>query len=466
MAFTQAPDAELLGLLRQCGDVHLRVQVVPRLFDLLGPQTEGLGNLGLVDVTRRRPAGVELAAKRIVDIIISAFAVTLLLPVILAIAVWIKVDDRGPVLFRQHRIGRRGQPFRICKFRTMSMVSERDELATVGGLESGDVHIEDAVRRMKSAGEQRVTRVGRFLRRTSLDESPALECSARRDESRRPASLAGLRILAALEPWQARRQDVLPGVTGLWQVLGRSDVDWHERQQLDFSYAPLVVSRHRPPDPRRRRSRPSCGGAVPSNSMGLAPRAATTVNLENQQLSALNPTAPISRPLSVVAVMNVAQIELLRDRLASTDDERPRAFIRSIAVGVSSRELRQLLRDADPDVVVVARNGKRGRAENPSPATALMRRARPRDPCGQERFAAAHHARRRGGAPRSRKNNGSCSISRDHGAQRARHDRCRRRDHPSATRGSRRAAPRRWRDRPTGREIAPPAGPWMTGCAS
>jgi lipopolysaccharide/colanic/teichoic acid biosynthesis glycosyltransferase len=97
--------------------------------------------------------------------------------------------------------------------------------------------IQDAVRTLKVDAKHRVTPVGRFLRSTSLDELPQLWnvlCGE--------MSLVGPRPLrafevAALEPWQASRQDVLPGVTGLWQVLGRSDVDWNERQQLDFSYA-------------------------------------------------------------------------------------------------------------------------------------------------------------------------------------------------------------------------------------
>ena len=237
VTFTTAPDAALLEALRRCGDLHLRVQVVPRLFDLLGPQTSGLGNLGLVDVTRRRPAGVELAAKRILDIALSAITLALLSPVILAIAALIKLGDGGPVLFRQERIGRRGRPFSICKFRSMSVDAPDDEDRSVHRLHSGDVEIQDAVRELKQVASDRITTIGRLLRRTSLDELPQLWNVLRGE-----MSLVGPRPLrdfevAALEPWQASRQDVLPGVTGLWQVLGRSDVDWHERQQLDFSYA-------------------------------------------------------------------------------------------------------------------------------------------------------------------------------------------------------------------------------------
>jgi len=237
VTFTTAPDAALLDALRKCGDLHLRVQVVPRLFDLLGPQTAGLGNLGLVDITRRRPAGVELAAKRILDVVLSTVTLTVLSPAILVISACIKFGDGGPVLFRQERIGRRGRPFMICKFRSMSVDAPAEEAHPVHGLHSGAVEIQDAVRELKHAAGGRVTRLGQFLRHTSLDELPQLWNVLRGE-----MSLVGPRPLrdfevAALEPWQASRQDVLPGVTGLWQVLGRSDVDWHERQQLDFSYA-------------------------------------------------------------------------------------------------------------------------------------------------------------------------------------------------------------------------------------
>jgi exopolysaccharide biosynthesis polyprenyl glycosylphosphotransferase len=231
VTFTIAPDAALLEALRECAGLHVQIQVVPRLFDLLGPQSSGLGNLGLVDITRRRPAGVELAAKRILDIVISALALTLLSPLILAIAATIKLSDRGPVLFRQERIGRRGVPFTICKFR--SMTADAPRAARHG--HKGD--IQQAVRSLKADAVQHVTPVGRILRSTSLDELPQLWNVLRGE-----MSLVGPRPLRAfevdaLEPWQASRQEVLPGLTGLWQVLGRSDVDWDERQQLDFSYS-------------------------------------------------------------------------------------------------------------------------------------------------------------------------------------------------------------------------------------
>jgi exopolysaccharide biosynthesis polyprenyl glycosylphosphotransferase len=237
VAFTMIPDAEILEALRECGDLNVRIQVVPRLFDLLGPQSSGFGNLGLTDVTRRRPSGVELAAKRLVDIAVSVVVLTLTAPIFAAIALWIRLDDGESPFFRQERVGLRGKLFSICKFRTMSSAPMAAEHTHLRLLQGGETAIADAVRELKDSSTARITRPGRFLRKTSLDELPQLFNVLRGE-----MSLVGPRPLQAyevdaLEPWQAPRQDVLPGVTGLWQILGRSDLDWHERQQLDFSYA-------------------------------------------------------------------------------------------------------------------------------------------------------------------------------------------------------------------------------------
>jgi exopolysaccharide biosynthesis polyprenyl glycosylphosphotransferase len=237
VTFTTAPDAVLLDALRECARRDTRIQVVPRMFDMLGPQSSGLGNLGLVEVTRRRPVGVELAVKRSIDVVLSALALVALLPAMALIAIWIKLNDGGPILFSQERIGRGGRSFRIHKFRTMSHGTHRAEPAVHSDVLDGAAAIDSIVRSIKDAGELHVTTAGRFLRRTSLDELPQLWNVLRGE-----MSLVGPRPLRAFEvaslaPWQAPRQEVLPGLTGLWQVQGRSDVDWSERLQLDYSYA-------------------------------------------------------------------------------------------------------------------------------------------------------------------------------------------------------------------------------------
>ena len=269
VTFTTAPDAALLETIRRCGDLHLRIQVVPRLFDLLGPQTTGLGNLGLVDVTRRRPAGVELAAKRILDIVISTVTLTVLSPLILAIATCIKLDDNGPVLFRQERVGRRGRSFMICKFRSMSSEATPHEERSVRRLHAGAVEIQDAVRDLKTAGGDRVTRIGQV---PAADEprraAAALERPARRDEPGRPASAArvrgrGTRAVAGRPPGRApRRHRPLAGARPKRRRLARAAT-------ARFQLCPLLVALDGPADPGRDRP----GGPAATRGALSLPRA-------------------------------------------------------------------------------------------------------------------------------------------------------------------------------------------------
>jgi exopolysaccharide biosynthesis polyprenyl glycosylphosphotransferase len=231
VAFTPAADSQLVQLLRSYASRPIRVEVVPRLFDLVRGQAQSLGDLPLLEASPSRPCLAERACKRALDAAGAFLLLVVLAPVfaLVALAVWL--DDRGPVLFRQTRIGRAGRPFEIVKFRTM--VRDADEL----GLERVDgLTIDDAVKELKQEDDPRTTRVGSFLRRASLDELPQLVNVLRGE-----MSLVGPRPLRpfeveALTAWQSERQDVLPGITGLWQVLGRSDISWPERMQLDYRY--------------------------------------------------------------------------------------------------------------------------------------------------------------------------------------------------------------------------------------
>jgi lipopolysaccharide/colanic/teichoic acid biosynthesis glycosyltransferase len=152
-------------------------------------------------------------------------------PLILAIAIAIKLEDGGSVLFAQERIGRDGRAFRLWKFRTM-------EVATVGAVpvQVVGMTIAAAVARLKTPTAE-MTRVGHWLRRSSLDELPQLWSIICGE-----MSLVGPRPLrdfevAALSGWELERMRVLPGLSGLWQVLGRSDTPWDERMKLDYLYA-------------------------------------------------------------------------------------------------------------------------------------------------------------------------------------------------------------------------------------
>jgi lipopolysaccharide/colanic/teichoic acid biosynthesis glycosyltransferase len=157
-------------------------------------------------------------------------ALIAVVPLLMAIAVMIKFDDRGPVMFRQTRVGQHGKPFRIFKFRTMTVNADARKDA-----ERAAANVTDGVF-FKSATDSRVTRVGRLLRATSLDELPQLF-----NVMGGSMSIVGPRPLVpgeggSVEHFLARRGLMKPGMTGLWQVSGRSDVSDDERVRLDHSY--------------------------------------------------------------------------------------------------------------------------------------------------------------------------------------------------------------------------------------
>jgi exopolysaccharide biosynthesis polyprenyl glycosylphosphotransferase len=233
VAYANRVDGDLVSLLRALDD-DVSVVVVPRLFELVRAHGFELGRLAVLDAGGLPRGRGEWLLKRAVDIVSASIALILLLPVAAVIAVAIKVDSPGPVFFRQRRVGRSGEWFDVLKFRTMTDGAEDDAFRVVDGLA-----IEDAVHQLKLRSvEMHVTRVGELLRRTSLDELPQLWNVLVGD-----MSLVGPRPLRAYEvealsPEQAAtRHSVRPGITGTWQVSGRSSVGWDERVQLDCLYA-------------------------------------------------------------------------------------------------------------------------------------------------------------------------------------------------------------------------------------
>ena len=165
--------------------------------------------------------------KRGADVALCAGALVVLSPVLALSAVAIKLDSPGPVLFRQERLGLKGRPFTMLKFRSMRV-----------GAEAGGVY--------ESSRDARVTRVGRVLRRTSLDELPQLVNIIRGD-----MSIIGPRPTLTYHPWpweeytpeQRRRFDVRPGVTGWAQINGRKSLAWPERIVLDVEYVDSMSAR-------------------------------------------------------------------------------------------------------------------------------------------------------------------------------------------------------------------------------
>jgi exopolysaccharide biosynthesis polyprenyl glycosylphosphotransferase len=233
IAFSRASHQQLLSCIRTCRDHRVAVDVVPRLFELLdgARSLNQIGGLPLLSIGAPPLSRSSRVAKRALDILVAATALTVLSPFLLAIAIAIKLDTRGPVLFRQTRAGRGGEEFRLVKFR--SMYRDADERKRL--YEKRNEATDGVMFKIKE--DPRITRVGGFLRRTSLDELPQL-LNVLRGEM----SLVGPRPLIleesqhAAQSWHARRLDLRPGITGLWQISGRSDLPFQEMVRFDYQY--------------------------------------------------------------------------------------------------------------------------------------------------------------------------------------------------------------------------------------
>jgi len=187
----------------------------------------GLMTLSVQPVRLSRPKAV---MKRLFDFALAAGAIVITAPVWLVTAIAVKVSSHGPVFFRQVRVGRGGTPFTVYKFRTMVNGAE-EVLAELRALNEASGPL------FKMRDDPRVTRVGKFLRRWSLDELPQLWNVVRGD-----MSLVGPRpplpeeVDAYEQDWHFDRLEVLPGITGLWQVSGRSNLSFDDYMRLDLSY--------------------------------------------------------------------------------------------------------------------------------------------------------------------------------------------------------------------------------------
>ena len=214
---------------RRLEDVEVRftANLPTVLSSRLAPQT--IGGVMTLSVNVLQLTRTQAAAKRACDIAISAAGLLLLSALLVGVALAIALTSRGPVIFRQDRIGLRGRPFTLLKFRTMVAGADlmleklRDQNEADGPL-------------FKLRNDPRVTRIGRFLRRYSIDELPQLINVLKGEMSLvgpRPP-LAG--EVALYSDWQLDRLEVRPGITGLWQVSGRSDLPFEEYVQLDLFY--------------------------------------------------------------------------------------------------------------------------------------------------------------------------------------------------------------------------------------
>lgn len=205
--------------------------VASALVDVAGDRTtvRPVDGLPMLHLDHARLTGVRRLAKEAVDRVGAALLLLALSPLLLAAAFLIRCTSPGPAVFKQERIGKDGQPFTIWKFRTMHLDAER-RLAAIAHLNEGDGVL------FKMRDDPRITKVGKYLRRFSIDEFPQLVNVLRGDMSlvgpRPPLAIE----VAAYESDMRRRLAVKPGMTGLWQVSGRSDLPWEEAVRLDLRY--------------------------------------------------------------------------------------------------------------------------------------------------------------------------------------------------------------------------------------
>jgi exopolysaccharide biosynthesis polyprenyl glycosylphosphotransferase len=230
IAPTVVDTSEVIELVRAVGELDVRVTLMPRLLELASATltSDVIGAAAGLDVRRLGFSRSERWAKRAFDLAGAVVLVVALLPVLAVIAAAIKLTSPGGVLFRQQRIGRDGRPFSMLKFRTM-----------VEGADARKAELQalnEATGLFKLVNDPRVTPLGRFLRRTSLDELPQLLNVIRGE-----MSLVGPRPLIAEEDgtiagWHRRRLCVRPGMSGVWQVMGSARVPLNEMVELDNLY--------------------------------------------------------------------------------------------------------------------------------------------------------------------------------------------------------------------------------------
>ena len=227
---TSTESDALLDLIREAKTLGVKVSLLPRFTEVLGSSmvVDDLHGVTLLAVRKLGLSRSSLLFKRSFDLLVSLFGLLAIGPLLAVIAAAIKLDSRGPVFYRQTRIGRHARPFSILKFRTMVDGADEQKAAVA--------HLNEHDGLFKISDDPRVTRVGRWLRRTALDELPQLFNVVSGD-----MSLVGPRPLIEdddrrIVGWHRDRLCLAPGMTGHWQVLGAGRVPLHEMVAIDYLY--------------------------------------------------------------------------------------------------------------------------------------------------------------------------------------------------------------------------------------
>ena len=231
LAVPELDESTLAHVVSACRSGGIKLSVVPPMRAMLGTAVD-LNHIAEMPVIEYRTWGTSpstMAIKRALDVVLSAAALVVLVPLLVLIAIAVRLDSRGPALFTQLRAGRHGRPFRILKFRTMCQDAE-ERISEVIAVDELDEPM------FKLREDPRVTRVGRFLRRTSLDELPQLFNVLRGD-----MSLVGPRpeevwLVERYGETQRFRLQMRPGLTGPMQVHGRGQLNFQERMAVEREY--------------------------------------------------------------------------------------------------------------------------------------------------------------------------------------------------------------------------------------
>jgi exopolysaccharide biosynthesis polyprenyl glycosylphosphotransferase len=228
---TQCERSVIQDILNQARAKGVDLRLVPDIYDGLtwNSSIEYIGHFPTIPLHRGEVHEVKLLLKRTLDIVFSSLMVILLFPILLAIAIAIKLDSQGPIFYLSNRIGKKGRVFRCIKFRTMVEDAEKRRAKLIHKNERDGVLF-------KITDDPRITRLGRFLRKYSLDEFPQFFNVLRGD-----MSVVGPRppISSEVREYKLsylRRLDVTPGITGLWQVQARQDPSFDSYISLDMAY--------------------------------------------------------------------------------------------------------------------------------------------------------------------------------------------------------------------------------------
>jgi exopolysaccharide biosynthesis polyprenyl glycosylphosphotransferase len=222
--------ANLADVVRSAKDLSVKVSILPHIMDVIGPSAE-IDDVEGITILGLNPAALTPSSrflKRAMDVTIALPVLILCLPAMLVVAAVVKATSAGPVFFSQQRVGREGRTFRMHKFRTM--VADADE--RVEELKRFSAH----PAWLLLSHDPRITPIGNFLRRTSIDELPQLWNVLRGDMSLVGPRPMPLEIDEKISGWGRRRLDLTPGITGLWQVLGRTNIPFEEMVKLDYLY--------------------------------------------------------------------------------------------------------------------------------------------------------------------------------------------------------------------------------------